>query len=58
MDKIGNKIAWFLFGFLAVGVSLYPILYGYLAYVGVEEALRSRKTAELLANVFIINYCI
>lgn len=52
MDKIGNKIAWFLFGFLAVGVSLYPILYGYLAYVGVEEALRSRKTAELLANVF------
>ncbi|TMM59544.1 DUF2306 domain-containing protein [Maribacter algarum] len=52
MNKIGNKIAWFLFAFLAIGVSLYPILYGYLAYIDVEEALRSRKTAELLADVF------
>lgn len=51
MKSITNKIAWFFFGFLAIGVSLYPVLYGYLAYVGVEEALRSRKTAELLASV-------
>jgi len=50
MNTIGNKIAWFVFGFLAVGVSLYPALYGYLAYIGVDEALRSRKTAELLAS--------
>jgi len=48
---MGKKIAWFLFAFLAIGVSLYPLLYGYLAYVGVEEALRSRKTAELLASI-------
>ena len=52
MSRIGNKIAWFFFAFFAIGVSLYPILYGYLAYIGVDEAIRSRKTAELLANVF------
>lgn len=46
-----NKVAWFVFAFLAIGVSLYPLLYGYLAYIGVEEALRSRKTVELLTNV-------
>lgn len=51
MKNITNKIAWFVFAFFAVGVSLYPFLYGYLAYVGVEEALRARKTVELLANV-------
>ncbi len=51
MNKFGHKIIWFLFAFLAIGVSLYPLLYGYLAYIGVEEALRSRKTAELLASV-------
>lgn len=50
MNSIGNKIAWFFFGFFAVGVSLYPLLYGYLAYIGVDEALRASKTAELLAN--------
>lgn len=47
---MGKKIAWFLFAFFAIGVSLYPLLYGYLAYIGVEEALRSRKTAELLGS--------
>jgi len=52
MHKTGNKIAWFLFAFLAIVISLYPFLYGYLAYVGVEEGIRARKTAELLANVF------
>jgi len=51
MSKFGNKIAWFFFAFLAIGISLYPLLYGYLAYIGVEEALRLRKTAELLSNV-------
>lgn len=51
MNKLGNKIAWFFFAFFAIGVSLYPLLYGYLAYVGVDEALRARKTTELLANV-------
>jgi len=50
MNKIGNKIAWFFFAFFAIGVSLYPLLYGYLAYVGVDEGLRSRKTVELLTN--------
>ena len=50
MKHTTNKVAWFLFAFFAIVVSLYPLLYGYLAYVGVEEGLRSKKTAELLAN--------
>ncbi len=51
MKKLGNKVVWFLFAFSAIVISMYPLLYGYLAYVGVEEALRAQKTAELLANV-------
>jgi hypothetical protein len=51
MRSIENKIAWFFFAFFAIGVSLYPLLYGYLAYIGLDEALRSRKTVALLANV-------
>lgn len=46
-----KKITWFLFAFLAIGIGLYPLLYGYLAYIGVEEGIRSRKTAALLADV-------
>jgi len=46
-----NKITWFIFAFLAILISLYPFLYYYLAYVGVEEGIRSRKTVELLADV-------
>jgi len=46
-----NKITWFFFAFFAIAISLYPLLYGYLAYIGVEQGLRSRKTAELLADV-------
>jgi len=48
---MGKKIAWFLFAFLAIGISLYPLLYGYMAYIGVDEGIRSRKTAELLVDV-------
>ncbi|MFS4493678.1 DUF2306 domain-containing protein [Maribacter sp. 2308TA10-17] len=52
MKNYTKKIAWFFFAFFAIGVSLYPLLYGYLAYIGVDEALRSRKTVELLSSVF------
>jgi len=48
---VTKKIAWFVFAFLAIVISLYPFLYAYLAYAGVEEGIRASKTAELLANL-------
>jgi len=45
-----NKLAWFVFAFLAVGVSLYPLLYIYYAFQGVDIALRQSKSVELLGS--------
>lgn len=47
-----NKVAWFVFVFLAIGVSLYPALYIYYAFLGVDVALRQSKSIELLSNSF------
>ncbi|MGX1929779.1 DUF2306 domain-containing protein [Flagellimonas sp. 2504JD4-2] len=44
---IGNKIAWFVFAFLAIAVGLYPILY---LVMPEPFGLLQSKTAELLAN--------
>lgn len=46
-----NKIAWFVFAFLAIGVSLYPLLYIYFAFQEGEIGLRLSKSPELIANV-------
>ncbi len=45
-----RKIAWFVFAFLAVGVSLYPALYIYYGLQGIDVALRLSKSEELLSN--------
>ena len=43
-----NKVAWFVFGFLAIGVGLYPLMYVFsTGHVG----LQLTKTTQLLANV-------
>lgn len=44
-----NKVAWFVFVFLAIGVGLYPLL-----YFGVDRnfGLLASKNDELLANLF------
>ena len=44
-----NKVAWFVFVFLAIGVGLYPLL-----YFGVDRnfGLLASKSDELLANLF------
>lgn len=44
---IRNKIAWFIFAFLAIGVGLYPLLYW---IVSEPFGLLQSKTAELLSN--------
>ncbi|MEX0313744.1 MAG: DUF2306 domain-containing protein [Allomuricauda sp.] len=44
---IGNKIAWFVFVFLAIGVGLYPLMY---LFAGEDFGLLQGKTAELLTN--------
>lgn len=46
--KITNKIIWFVFAFLAIGVSLYPILYIVSAFQEGEMGLRLSKNQELL----------
>ncbi|ASV29332.1 DUF2306 domain-containing protein [Maribacter cobaltidurans] len=42
-----NKIAWFVFGFLAVGIGLYPLIY---VFADGEMGLLLSKSKELLAN--------
>jgi len=42
-----NKVAWFVFGFLAIGVGLYPLMY---FFADGEIGLRLSKTEALLAN--------
>ncbi len=49
MKNKTNKVAWFVFAFLAIGVGLYPLLY---VFVGGKVALLASKSDELLANVF------
>ncbi len=44
---IGNRIAWFVFAFLAIGVGLYPLMYVFAAE---QSGLLQSKTTELLAN--------
>ena len=44
-----NKVAWFVFAFLAIGVGLYPLAY---LFVGKEFGLLLSKSQELLSNVF------
>ncbi|MFX0555268.1 DUF2306 domain-containing protein [Maribacter sp. CXY002] len=43
-----NKVAWFVFGFLAIGVGLYPLVY---VFADEAIALQLSKSKELLANV-------
>ncbi len=45
-----NKLAWFVFAFLAIGVSLYPLLYIYYGFEGTDVGLRQSKSLELLAS--------
>ena len=45
-----NKIALFVFAFLAIGVGLYPILYVYYGVQGIDVALRQSKSIALLSN--------
>lgn len=47
-----RKLAWFVFAFLAIGVSLYPALYVYYGLKGINVALRESKSPELLGNLF------
>lgn len=49
MGNTRNKVAWFVFAFLAIGVGLYPLLY---LLVDGKVALLASKSDELLANVF------
>lgn len=44
---VRNKIAWFIFAFLAIGVGLYPVVYW---IVSEPFGLLQSKTAELLSN--------
>lgn len=49
MKNTTNKVAWFVFAFLAIGVGLYPLLY---VFVDGKIALLASKSDELLADVF------
>lgn len=49
MKNTTNKIAWFVFAFLGVGVGLYPLLYFFLDR---QFGLLASKSEELLADVF------
>ncbi|MBQ4914156.1 DUF2306 domain-containing protein [Maribacter sp. MMG018] len=44
-----NKVAWLVFGILAVGVGLYPLVY---VFADGEIGIQLSKSKELLANVF------
>lgn len=49
MKNTTNKVAWFVFAFLGVGVGLYPLLYFFLDR---KFGLLASKSDELLADVF------
>ncbi|AWX43763.1 hypothetical protein HME9304_00754 [Flagellimonas maritima] len=48
MKNSTNKVAWFIFAFLALGVGLYPLTY---VFAGKDIGLLLSKTPELLSNV-------
>lgn len=45
-----KRLAWFVFAFLAIGVSLYPLLYVNYAFQEGEFGIRLSKSEELIAN--------
>lgn len=47
-----KKVLWFLFAFLATGVSLYPLVYVYFAFLEGEFSLRQLKSIDLIRNLF------
>ena len=47
-----NKLVWFIFAFLAIGVSLYPLLYLYFAFQEGEAGIRLSKNQVLIKSVF------
>lgn len=49
MKNNTNKVAWFVFAFLAIAVGLYPLLYFFL---DTQFGLLASKSDELLADVF------
>ena len=49
MGNTRNKVAWFVFAFLAIGVGLYPLQY---LLIDGKIALLASKSDALLANVF------
>lgn len=49
MKNTTNKVAWFVFAFLGIGVGLYPLLYFFLDR---QFGLLASKSDELLADVF------
>lgn len=51
MKNTSNKVAWFVFAFMAIGVGLYPIGYLYYAFQDGEIALRLSKSQEVLESV-------
>ncbi len=51
MKNTSNRVAWFVFAFMAIGVGLYPLLYIYYAFQDGEFSLRLSKSAALLGDV-------
>lgn len=49
MKNTTNKVAWFVFVFLALGVGLYPLLY---FFIDRKFGLLASKSDELLSDVF------
>lgn len=49
MKNTTNKVAWFVFAFLAIGVGLYPLLY---FFMDGKFGLLASKSDALLADVF------
>lgn len=50
MKNTSNKVAWFVFAFMAIGVSMYPLVYIYQAFQEGEFGLRQSKALDLLAS--------
>jgi len=49
MKNATNRVSWFVFAFLAIGVGLYPLLY---FFVDRQFGLLASKSSELLADIF------
>lgn len=50
MKNTSIKVAWFVFAFIAIGVSMYPLVYIYQAFQEGEFGLRQSKALDLLAS--------